>query len=353
MSGRRVLLVDWLGRGGIAHCSRAWVDSLRASGADVALATRDSRELAAEVSPAIAVRTGRAGAAVAHLELVARVARSIGRLAPELVVVQNFAVPDAERAVVRAAHRSGVPVVLVAHESEARRARAGGPRALANLLREVDVVVVHSDYVGGHVAALSGRTDVVRVPLPLAVGLLAGAGGASPLVPSGDGPLALHFGHLHREYKGTGVFAAVTATPLPPWRFAVVGRGASRAAAGSGAALVDRFVGGAELAATVAASQATVLPYSRASQSGAVVLAQALGSVVLASRVGGLAEQVSDRVSGFLLDPAAPVAAWRELLASIAAPAVREPIAAEARRRVHEDHEEFARYVASLVAGSS
>jgi len=349
---RSVLVVDWLGRGGIAHCSEAWISAVAAGGADVRLATRADRELDMAVPAVISSRTGATGAVGAHLALVSRLVRAVRRLHPDLVVLQNFVLPDIERAVVRAAHREGAQVVLVAHEPGAPRRLPGGSRALARLLREVDTLVVHSEFVGARIASLCGRGDIVRIPLPLPVGLLARVGCAPPLVPMGDGPLGLHFGHLHREYKGSDVFAAISADPLPPWRFALVGRGA-RALAGetTESSVVDRFVTPDELVATVAASDATVLPYRRASQSGAVVLAQAVGSVVLSTGVGGLAEQVVDGVNGLVLDVAAPVGDWRDRLGALADPRARVPLATEARRRVHEGHVEFTRFVSDLVSG--
>jgi glycosyltransferase involved in cell wall biosynthesis len=81
----------------------------------------------------------------------------------------------------------------------------------------------------------------------------------------------------------------------------------------TGAASVDRFLDAAELRWTVESATAVFLPYRDATQSGAVVLAQALGVPPVTTPVGGVPEQVIDGVTGVLLD-LAPVEAWSEVL---------------------------------------
>lgn len=348
MSVRTIVLVDWLGRGGIAHCSEAWVEVLRGEGADVLLATRPGRELATSVPPAISAGVGISGALGAHLTLIARITREVVRVRPDVVILQNFVVPHVEVALVVAAQRAGVEVVLVAHEPAPSRAAPGGARALRHLFRRVDRLVVHSAFVGDLVGGASGRSDIACIPLPLPVGLLALRGVDVSVLPVRDGLLALHVGNLHRSYKGTGMLVDVVGAPLPPWSFGLVGRGAPPTA---GATSVDRFLTPAELVATVESSHAVLLPYRSASQSGVVVLAQALGAVVLATRVGGLAEQVEDGVDGLLLGIDAPASAWREQLSALADAGYRAQLAGSALRRVTEDHVRFATEVRHLALG--
>ncbi len=70
------------------------------------------------------------------------------------------------------------------------------------------------------------------------------------------------------------------------------------ARAGEGVEAVTGFVDAGVLAAAVIQSDVTLLPYRFATQSGAVVLAQALGSLPVATAAGGIPEQIDDGVTG-------------------------------------------------------
>ncbi|HEX2577520.1 MAG TPA: hypothetical protein VHK88_14300, partial [Aquihabitans sp.] len=95
------LLVDWLGRGGIAQCTESWAIELDAAGIDVVVATRAGRELAATPLPTVTA-DGR-GRLAAHRHLVAATVEAIRQRRPDTVVVQNFLIPSMEQAVHRAA----------------------------------------------------------------------------------------------------------------------------------------------------------------------------------------------------------------------------------------------------------
>ena len=75
-----------------------------------------------------------------------------------------------------------------------------------------------------------------------------------------------------------------------------------------------------------------LFPYRFATQSAAVVFAQQLGVVPVASAVGGIAEQIDDGVDGLLLPPDAGLGVWREALATVRAD--HDTLAEGARRRV-------------------
>lgn len=64
-----------------------------------------------------------------------------------------------------------------------------------------------------------------------------------------------------------------------------------------------RFVEEAEVAAYFSQADVIVLPYRRIDQSGVLMIALAFGKPIVASRVGGFAEIISDGVHGFLVDP--------------------------------------------------
>jgi glycosyltransferase involved in cell wall biosynthesis len=207
-------------------------------------------------------------------------------------------------------------------------------------------VIAHSHFVGDKLSRLAGRTDIEILPLPLPLGLLDLLGSApSVLTPSAE-PVALHFGNLHRDYKGSATVLELARRGVTGWRLALVGKGAPESA--DGGETVGRFLEPAELVATVAGSAATLLPYVQASQSAAVVLAQALGSVVIASGVGGIPEQIENGVTGWLVAPDAPIEAWVDALSTLSRPADRSRLSAAAASSVHSDHLRFVSGIAEL-----
>jgi D-inositol-3-phosphate glycosyltransferase len=68
----------------------------------------------------------------------------------------------------------------------------------------------------------------------------------------------------------------------------------------------DRYFSGNDVAPCFAAADAVVLPYRSATQTGVAPMAFALGTPVIATRVGGLAEAVTDGETGFLVEPDNP-----------------------------------------------
>jgi glycosyltransferase involved in cell wall biosynthesis len=182
------------------------------------------------------------------------------------------------------------------------------------------------------------------------VGLITAGFGAVSVVESSPVPLALLFGNLHRIYKGSSTVEELAARGVDGWRFALVGNGAP--ASLPGGTTVPRLLDAGELVATVSSSAATLLPYTRASQSGAVVLAQAVGSVVVATSVGGIPEQVENRVTGRLLPLGAGVERWRDVLIELRDPEERAQLAIAARRSVERAHGKFTAGVLEIVGAT-
>jgi glycosyltransferase involved in cell wall biosynthesis len=349
----RVLLVDWLGRGGIAHTTGAWADTLTAAGAEVVVATRPGRELdevAARVVPGPSSRGGRLGA---HAALARAAARLIADWRPDLVVVQNFVVAPLERPVQVAATRAGARLVHVIHDHRLHSPLAGTRAGLRFALRAADEVWAHTQFVARAVAAYAGRPTRV-VPLPVPPALV-----RAPLAPRSPASTpvrrAVHFGILKRGYKGTDRVLALAKAGVPGWRFHILGVGAPAGAPGLEAS--PGFVDAADLVAAVSAADATLLPYRLASQSGAVTLAQALGAVPVASAVGGIPEQIHDGVDGLLLPHGADLAAWRAALDRLARdPEATAAMARAGAGRVWEGHHAFqaaVRVLAGVGTGAS
>jgi glycosyltransferase involved in cell wall biosynthesis len=67
--------------------------------------------------------------------------------------------------------------------------------------------------------------------------------------------------------------------------------------------LINRWLGLEEIAGLVGESDVVAAPYSQASQSGVISMAAGFGAPAVASRAGGLAEQIQDGRNGLLFEP--------------------------------------------------
>jgi glycosyltransferase involved in cell wall biosynthesis len=346
-----VLLVDWLGRGGIAQTSETWARVLDAAGHRTEVVTRPGRELragAVRVS-APALRRGRLAM---HRAVAQTAADRIRAGGIDVLVLQNYVAPMLETRVVEAAHHRGVRVVQVVHDHRLHTVRAGTRVGMKRRLRDADVVVAHSTFVAEGIAAFAGRADVDVVPFPLPLGLL----DLPPRLPSElsvrreDEPLLCcgHFGVLRRRYKGTSVVERLAREPTLGWRFAAAGVGAPPASVHL--ASLDRFLDADELVAFVGSTDVTLAPYRFATQSAVVVVAHLLGSVPVASAVGGIPEQVADTVDGLLVAPDAPIEVWRDALVALRDDDTRKAMAVEGTARAWRDHDAFVTWVRKLVA---
>ncbi|MEY2453976.1 MAG: hypothetical protein QOD92_3550 [Acidimicrobiaceae bacterium] len=337
------VLVDWLGRGGIAHCTEALAITLEEKGRDAVVVTRPGRELrsTAEWEPQSRVPLGRLGR---HVDVVRAAVRAVRAVQPSVVVLANFVVPALEHRVVAAAHACGARVIVVVHDGKLHSRLAGTHLGLGRLLRSADQIVVHSRFVQGQLAdRVGGRTPIEVVPLPVQVGLLR----HEQVVPDLDitGRVAVHFGVLRRAYKGSNVVIDLAARGVDGWQFVVAGVGAQRA---PGVTTLEGFLDPGVLTGLVERSDAALLPYTYATQSGAIVLAQALGAVPIASAVGGLVEQVDDGRTGVLVEAGAGSDAWAAAMRRLEDEGERQHIASSAKQQAWRHHEEFVSWATTL-----
>ena len=320
------MLVDWLGRGGIAQTTEAWRRELTALGTDVTVATRGDRELVADVAP-----SRRAHAVLEHRDLAVRAAAAIQATRPALVVIQNYVIPPLERCVYDAAVSVGARVVVVVHDDRHHALSAGTHHGLGSLLHRADDVLAHSTFVARRLRARTG-CDAEIVDIPLSLGMLDHATSpihtAPPLV-------AAHFGVLKRRYKGTEVVTALAADPPPRWQVRILG--------------ADGFVASKDLVPAIESSAVTLLPYRMATQSGAIVLAQSLGSVPIATAVGGIPEQIIDGHTGILLPRSASLGRWRRTLERLADEGHRREMAIAGRAVTAAAHRRFVAALERLV----
>jgi glycosyltransferase involved in cell wall biosynthesis len=341
----KTVIVDWLGRGGIAQTTVAWARELGAAGHDVVVVTRPGRDLPGSGFTVVEAPAHR-GRIRGHRAVASVAGQVIGQQRPDTVLIQNYVLPPLERPPYEAARNVGARLLAVVHDHRLHSLAAGTGFGLRAHLRLADAVLAHTPFVAEAVRAVTGR-PVEVLPLPAPVALLEHATATDARFAAGDQLLAVHFGVLKRGYKGTDTILELARRGVPGWRFAVLGNGAPQAA--PGVVTVPGFVDGAVLVDAVQASAATLLPYRIASQSAAVVLAQAVGSVAVATAVGGIPSQITDGITGRLLRPGASIEAWAAVLAELADADARRPLADAARAKVADDHRAFGDRARGLV----
>lgn len=341
-----VVMVDWLGRGGIAQCAEVWAMELDAAGHGVTIVTRPGRELG-EGAVAVAEAPARRGRIASHRAVVRTAVERIRDERPDVVVVHNYVLPPLEAPVHDAARAVGARVVVVIHDHRLHTLRAGTRAGLRTQIRRADAVLTHTRYVADGVTSYSGRRDIEVVPHPAQTGMLRHVP-VAPFLPNGPDRWVGHFGVLKRRYKGGDVVEGLARQGLTGWGFLAVGVGAPRDVPGLYAH--PGYAPTGALLGAVAATDATLAPYDHATQSGVVVLAHLLGSVPVASAVGGIPEQIDDGVDGILVAPGASRATWRAALARLSDDDLRRRMAAAGTARAWRDHETFVAEIRGLAA---
>jgi glycosyltransferase involved in cell wall biosynthesis len=268
---------------------------------------------------------------------------------PDLVHLQWSPLPAFDARRLESLRRRGIPCVLTAHNARPHAGEPGFPWQRRRLHGAADLVVCLSRAVAAELASqhLSPRPPVV---IPAGATVAHGVGRDAARRRLGlppEAPIALFFG-LIKPYKGLDVLLAAFAQVrqrLPDARLLVAGapraparplyRAVHRAGLQGSVTLDLRYLPAGELPLYFAASDVVALPYRAASQSAVATLAHSWGRPVVASRVGGLAEQVEDGVTGALVPPGDPdrlAAALAALLSDLPQAAT---MGARARERLH------------------
>lgn len=142
---------------------------------------------------------------------------------------------------------------------------------------------------------------------------------ARRVIGEGEGPLLLFFG-LIRPYKGLNhlIEAMPAIVEGTGARLLVVGEFyedsapyfelAGKLGVSDRIVFVDRYIANEEVAAYFIAADLVMLPYLSATQSGIAQVAVAFDRPMIATRVGGLPEVVSEEHTGFIVPPADPAA---------------------------------------------
>jgi len=253
------------------------------------------------------------------LALPGLVAR-LRRLAPTVAIC---AMPGPLDLLMAAAlRRLGVPFLVVVHDADAHPGD-GLPLQMtlqSLLLRQADALIALSAHVAARLQARAPLKPILRSVLPPAIY------GPRPPPPGAHGGRlrVLSFGRL-RPYKGLGLLAdAWKLMPPDVAELRVVGSGPESAELAAlralpGVTVENRWVPEAEVRDLLAWADVMVLSHTEASQSGGVAAAQAAGRWIVATRVGGMVEQLGDDPRGRLCD-ATPAALSSALLSLRAAP---------------------------------
>lgn len=327
----RVLLgCDWFVRYAAGLAS-----GLAGNGARVALLTRAHDAEFGSVPGAMRSYVAEhVGADAPHLRLpgrvrdpralaeVARLRRAVGRLAPDVVHLQDSVVNDPRLLV--AARARPARYALTVHDLERHPGdpALGRGRQLAwrACIRGAGLVFVHAEALRERLLAEHRpHAPVVVVPHGVEV----------PRVqPLPAQPSLLLFGRMS-SYKGLDTL--LDAMPLiwgrlPEARLTVAGQGRIEdrpELADPRVAVRNEFVPDAELPALFAGATCVVLPYREASQSGVVAAAQRFGRALVVTDVGGLANAARDGAAR-VVPPADPRALADAVVEVLSTPGLAE-----------------------------
>jgi glycosyltransferase involved in cell wall biosynthesis len=271
----------------------------------------------------VATYTSSLGFAVRALRspvLVPILARRIASLQPD---VAFCAMPGPLDLVMHwALRRVRVPYAVVAHDADLHPGDGHVMQMTLQrrLLRRADAVVVLSDHVRARLDTL-GLTEgkpVLKTMLPPHTLKM-----PPPLPRAHGGKLRLLcFGRL-LPYKGLDLLAEALALVLPraDLEVRVVGSGPESEALQSlrglpGVSVENRWVPEDEVGTLLAWSDALVLTHKEASQSGVAAAAVAARRWIVATRVGGIAEQLQGQPGAILcgLDAASVAGGIRQIL---------------------------------------
>lgn len=240
---------------------------------------------------------------------VRRLARRISALRPDVAVCVMPGPLDLLMAA--ALRRRRVPFVVLVHDADAHPGD-GLPlqmwlqRALCRRAAAVGALTTH---VGARLQAQGLAGTPTRPLLLLSHPPVAFDVPPRPAGPP-DGTLRLlSFGRL-LPYKGLDLLAEALCLlgPLPGLAVRVIGSGPESATLDAlrvlpGVTVENRWVPEDEIGTLLGWSDALVLPYREASQSGVAAAAIAAGRRVLATRVGGLEEQLAGAPGVILCEP--------------------------------------------------
>ena len=312
----RVLVWQWGRRGGGPRYAVELAEAIgQMPGCEVLLSLSRQAELLAGAMPPdcdLPVETYTSGFGflwrfLCQPLLIGRLARRIRRLAPDVAICAMPALLDGMMAA--ALRRLGVPFFVVVHDANAHPGD-NFPFMMPlqqRLMRRADGLVTLSAHVAAQLRAkgLGQTAPIIVTPHPPR------RFGPPPPAPMAHGGRLrlLNFGRL-LPYKGLDLLAAALRRlgPAPALDVRIVGQGPESDEIAALRALPyvrveNRWVPEEEIGAVMAWADALVLSHREASQSGAASAAIAARRWVVATEVGGIAEQLADEPLARLCAP--------------------------------------------------
>ncbi len=271
---------------------------------------------------------GAAGYALQRLAsplLNRRTSKRVQTIAPDFAICAMPALLD--RRLIWALRQSRIPYAVIVHEATAHPGDALRFRLLdqSHLLRHAAALFPLSAHVEsdlrGQGYGKNGQTITTLWHPPILVGAV------KPAFSHGGRPRLLCFGRL-LPYKGLDLLADALAAlgPHLPFDIKICGAGPnspelSRLRAMPGVQVDQRWIPESELRELIEWSDVVVLPYRQASQSGVAAMAIGQSRLVVATRVGGLPEQLQASPGAILCEPnaAAITEALRQIKPSMPA----------------------------------
>ena len=341
----RALVWQWGRRGGAPRFAASLAEALRATpGAEATLSLSRRAEILRGPSPPrceLPVETygGAGGFLYRLLTAPLAVPHLVEQLQPLRLDVAICALPGPlDLLMATALRRSRVPFVVVVHDAQAHPGD-GLPLQLSfqrALCRRADGLVALTAHVAGQL-----RKDRRAAPVdrPLLVSKHPPMVFQPPPPPPfrhGGRAHLLSFGRL-LKYKGLELLADTLRLlgPAPYAEFRLVGGGPETSALAAlralpGVSVENRWVPEEEIGTLLGWADALVLSYTEATQSGVAAAALAAGRRVVATRVGGLTEQLQHMKLATLCQPdATELAATIRRLITSPCPAI-EPVDATA-----------------------
>lgn len=219
--------------------------------------------------------------------------------------------------------KAGIQTLIICHNVEPHETNAMWRRLTRRALSCADALVVHAPSVADEARALVPGVPIIEAFMPtfdnvsaaMTNGIASDAAKLRRRLDAVDRPLLLTFGYV-RPYKGVedaiqSIAYCRTAPKLlvagecwdEPDRFRELAQSSGVA---NQVVLDFRYIPNDELPGIFGAADVVVLPYREATQSAVAALAFAYNKPVVATRVGGLPDFVTDGVTGALADPHDP-----------------------------------------------
>lgn len=257
-----------------------------------------------------------------HILDMERLAWRLQRWEPDVIHFQWIPLPAVDALFLRRLRRIA-PLVVTVHDTQPYH---GAPSSrfqligLLSALRHFDRYIVHTEYskraLQDQLAVPDHRVAVIPHGVLAYYREMATEPAGTTRVPHPATKKVLFLGGL-KPYKGVDVLLEAFARlrePLAsstilqivgdPERLATHLQYLARHLGIENRVFWDlRFVSESEVASYFAQADVIVLPYRRIDQSGVLMVALAFGKPIVASRVGGFAEVLTDGVHGFLVEP--------------------------------------------------